>query len=255
MRISHKLKTSHLSKEMNDKNTLDYDPNFFGRRYGRAMKKGSKKAIEEILPRLCFNNENTQDDVSSFIKEQQDAGKKLWVEIGFGNGEHLVELLKNYPDHYFIGCEPFMNGVAHCLKNMDSQLPEEDYLSRVRIWSDSAEGLLDMLPDNAIDRLYLLNPDPWPKSRHHKRRFVREENLDRMARLIKSQGQFITATDVADLAEWMLEKTMAHDAFEWTAKSKSDWHQRPEDWMITTRYAAKGEEEGRTEVYLNFLRI
>jgi tRNA (guanine-N7-)-methyltransferase len=239
---------------MSDSKNLSYDPNFFGRRYGRAMKKGSKKAVEEILPLLQFDKESTQDSVSTFLETQQKAGKALWLEIGFGNGEHLVELVKHHPEHYFIGCEPFINGVAHCLKNMDSQLPQDDYLSRVRIWSDSAEGLLDMLPNASVDRLYLLNPDPWPKTRHHKRRFVRPENLDRLARLIKPKGYFITATDVADLAEWMLEKTMAHEAFEWSARSKSDWHDRPDDWMITTRYAAKGEEEGRKEVYLKFVR-
>lgn len=230
------------------------DPHFYGRRHGRPLRKDSKEAIEKTLPLLQFDADNLPQDVFSFVTSQTQNNKELWLEIGFGNGEHFAELVKHHSEKAFIGCEPFINGVAHCIKNMNKQVAHTEYAQRVRLWTDSAEGLLDTLPNGCISRLYLLNPDPWPKARHHKRRFVNSDNLDRIARILKTGGSFITATDVSNLAEWMLEKTLAHKAFEWTALCKGDWQKRPSDWMITTRYAAKGEEAGRKEIYLNFLR-
>lgn len=228
------------------------DHMFYGRRLGRPLKKGNKKAVEHILPLLQFSKETPQKDIKAFAQKAADHQKSLWLEIGFGAGEHFVELAKSYPDHYFIGCEPFINGVALCLKNLNQTLTPDDYQRRVRIWDDSAETLLAHIPDQSLERLYLLNPDPWPKKRHHKRRFVRSDNLEQIARILKPDGLFITATDVGELAEWMLEKTMQHGAFEWQAFSQKDWSRRPADWMITTRYAAKGAEAGRTEIYLRF---
>lgn len=237
---------------MSEHNTNYKEHLFFGRRSGRPLKKGSKKAVEHILPLLQFNTENLDQDVQNYLNEANEQSAETWLEIGFGAGEHFSGLMNTYQNHYFLGCEPFMNGVAHCLKSLDKTLPQYDYTKRARIWTDSAELLLDKIPDESLERIYLLNPDPWPKTRHHKRRFVRSENLDELSRVLKPNGLFITATDVGELAEWMLEKTLNHGAFKWLANSKADWQNRPDDWITTTRYAEKGELAGRQEIYLRF---
>jgi len=242
-----------MSKKIRPSNNpdKDFDHTFFGRRSGRPLKKGRKDVLERLLPQIQITPENLDARLSKITANDSP----LWIEVGFGAGEYLVEMVKHNPEHQFIGCEPFINGVAQCLKSFDeSDLADTDYMPRTHIWTDSAEILLDSLPDQCAERFYLLNPDPWPKLRHHKRRFIRPETLDRIARILKPGGIFITATDVSALAEWMLEKTLQHDHFEWTAHSKSDWQDRPDDWMITTRYAEKGAQQGRDEVYLRFKR-
>lgn len=232
---------------------------FFGRRFGRTMRAERKKVLEDVLPLLEVKQDRaTQTPDMAFMWDSlkdNPAQAETWFEIGYGAGEHLVKLLETYPEHRFIGCEPFMNGVSSFLKDLTAQSTPADYQDRLRLWTDSAEIILDHMPENSIDRLYLLNPDPWPKKRHHKRRFIQPANLDRIARVLKDNGFFITATDVSDLAEWMLEHTLAHPEFEWTAESKADWSVRPDDWMVTTRYAQKGADAGRNEVYLRFRRL
>ena len=169
-------------------------------------------------------------------------------------GRTPQKLLETYPEHRFIGCEPFINGVSSFLKELSNKQERDFYQDRLRLWTDSAEIILENLPEQSIDRIYLLNPDPWPKTRHHKRRFLQPASLDRLARVLKDDAEFITATDVGSLAEWMLERTLAHPDFTWNAKSKSDWSVMPDDWMTTTRYAQKGADAGRNEVYLRFRR-
>ncbi len=234
---------------------------FFGRRHGRTLRKGRKAALNDTLPALSLVErlgklpQKLATIHDAFPKSgRMDDAAPVWLEIGFGSGDYLAKMLAAYPNHRFIGCEPFMNGVSNFLKILHETMDEADYADRLGLWHDSAEILLDALPDASIDRLYLLNPDPWPKKRHHKRRFVQPANLDRIARVLKDGGEFITATDVLDLGEWMLEHTLRHDAFVWTAQSKDDWSVMPDDWMVTTRYAQKGADQGRNEIYLRFVR-
>lgn len=170
-----------------------------------------------------------------------------WLEIGFGNGEHLASLGRRFPDTNLIGCEPFINGVSALLKD----IREEPIAANLKVWPDNALILMDKLADNSLERVYLLNPDPWPKTRHHKRRFLSQENLSRISRLLKPGGLLISATDVSELAEWMLSQALNHGAFNWQAHNKQDWLSPPEEW-IETRYAAKGRAAGREEIFLIF---
>lgn len=213
---------------------------FHGRRRGKALTTHRKSLLEVDFvenykikePRMPFNN-----------------GNPIWFEIGFGNGEFLSHMSQNHADINFIGCEPFMNGVAALLSTI------EEPVENLKIWSDDARILMDEMPDACVDRIYLLNPDPWPKKRHAKRRFVQNETLDELARLLKPGGDFIMSTDVAPLAEWMHWHTWAHDQFEWTASSQNDWLSPPTDWPLDkTRYMKKALG-GETIYWLKFKRI
>lgn len=171
------------------------------------------------------------------------------MEIGFGDGARLLADLGKDHDTGWIACEPFLNGVSAFLKN----LPEA-YADRVRIWPGDARTVLDSLPDSALDLIYLLYPDPWPKTKHHKRRFVRPDNLDRVARVLKPGGHFLAATDVPELAEWMLWQIQPDGRFEWLAERAEDWQSAPSGW-ISTKYEQKAIAAGRTCSYLRFRRL
>jgi len=171
-----------------------------------------------------------------------------WLEIGFGNGEFLSHMSQNHTDINFIGCEPFVNGVAALLASLDNSV------DNLKIWNDDARVLIDAIPDTSIERVYLLNPDPWPKTRHHKRRYVQNQTLDELARVLKPGGDFIMSTDVMELATWMYDKTSNHDAFEWAVKSPDDWTTPPSDWPLDkTRYMKKALG-GETIYWLQFKR-
>ncbi len=208
----------------------------FGRRLTRGLSAHKQSLIDDVLPLLQPPKEGPVALPSL----------PLWIEIGFGNGEHLRGLIEKHPDKAFIGAEPFMNGMAAFL----ATLAEKD-LPRVRVWMDDALLLLTRLPDGCAERIYLLNPDPWPKKRHHKRRFINPENLDLLARLLKPGGQLVMATDVDDLAEWMVTQTVNHPAFRWTARCAADWRETPPGW-IETKYERKGRAQGRRQSYLIF---
>ena len=175
--------------------------------------------------------------------------EKIWFEIGFGQGEHLRARLAQRPQDAFIGAEPFINGVSNLL----AHLPDGP-CNNLRVFMDDALFLLDTFADQTLDGLYLLNPDPWPKKKHHKRRIVNTGNLDLFARVLKPGAPFIMSTDVAELADWMITHTVNHGAFDWTAESKADWTTPPADWPLTTKYMAKGLREGRSPHFLVFTR-
>ena len=213
---------------------------FYGRRKGRPMQKARKEALEKALP------------LHLFATDKIDPDKPLWLEVGFGNGEHICALAEQQPDIQIIGCEPFENGVSACLVSYQKITADK---AALMIWPNPAQEMMDSLPDACLERAYLLNPDPWPKKRHHKRRFINPDNLDRFARLIKPGGLLITSTDVDDLAEWMVAKAASHPCFEWTAETCRDWQTLPKDWAVTTRYHAKGSEKGHTQRVLIFKRL
>lgn len=212
---------------------------FFGRRIGRPLNKGRKDLLETLLPKLKLE-----------IGEEISFPKKinaLWMEIGFGDGEHLAALLRRYPDTGFIGVEPYINGMGNFLSRIKDG-PHDN----IRIYMDDAIPLVEQMQAESIERLYVLNPDPWPKTRHHKRRIINQRNLDLFSRILKSGGLLIMATDVDDLAEWMVTECSNHPAFTWTAQSAKDWQNPPEWWELTTRYAQKGLQAGRRQSYLVF---
>lgn len=174
--------------------------------------------------------------------------EEIWFEVGFGNGEHLLYQALRHPDIGFIGCEPFMNGVSALCVGI-----KENNLKNIRIWPEDARLLMEALNPASLDRLFLLHPDPWPKMRHHKRRFIQTETLDEIARLLKPGAEFRMATDHTDLAAWLLEKTYGHPGFAWLATCAEDWRKPPDDWP-ETRYGQKGLGQGRPPVYFRFRR-
>jgi len=169
----------------------------------------------------------------------------VWLEIGFGGGEHLAAQAASNPDVGVIGCEPFVNGVASLLAHVDSQ-----NLENVRIYPNDARVLLDAMPDASLDRCFVLFADPWPKKRHHERRFIGPDNLPRLARVMKAGAELRLATDVMPLAEWMREHTKAHPDF----ACVYDGFTPPADW-VQTRYEQKGRAAGREPVYMIFRRV
>lgn len=181
-------------------------------------------------------------DPFAFFEERPSA---LWLEIGFGGGEHLAAQAAANPGTGFIGCEPFVNGVASLLGHV-----EKAGLRNVRIYPDDARDLLDALPEACLEKVFVLFADPWPKKRHHERRFVGPGNLPRLARVLKSGAELRLATDVMPLAEWMRDHTSAHSAFE----KIHDGMTPPPDW-VETRYEQKGRAAGREPVYMVFRRV
>lgn len=172
----------------------------------------------------------------------------IWLEIGFGGGEHLAAQAESHPDIGFIGCEVFENGVAKLLGEIDRR-----GLANVRIYPNDARPLLTALMPCSIDRVFILFPDPWPKARHHKRRLIAPATLDRLAEIMTDGAELRLATDDPDYLSWMLEHVTNHPAFSWIARRPTDWREQSKDWP-TTRYELKARKAGRTPVFLRFAR-
>ena len=174
--------------------------------------------------------------------------REVWLEIGFGGGEHLAAQAAAHRDIGFLGAEPFRNGLARMLGHIDDAA-----LDNVRLIEDDAGLLLQDLADASITRAFLLFPDPWPKRRHHKRRFVSPANVDALARVLADGASWRIATDDMGYCRWILAALTAHPAFEWTARGPADWRRRADDWPAT-RYEAKALAAGRRPAYLSFRR-
>ena len=173
---------------------------------------------------------------------------RVWLEIGFGSGEHLAAQAGADGTIGFIGAEPYVGGVANLLGSIRRM-----GLGNVRVFADDGRLLLEALAAASIERAFLLFPDPWPKKRHHKRRFVNRENLDSLARVLEDGAELRIATDDRGYLGWILERVTRHPAFDWTAVAPSDWRLRPPDWP-GTRYEAKAAAEGRSAAFLRFRR-
>jgi tRNA (guanine-N7-)-methyltransferase len=219
---------------------------FYGRRKGRPLRRGRLALFEELLPRLSVPLEAgaTLDPVALF----KPRPRAVWLEIGFGGGEHLAHQAATHPDIGFIGCEVFEGGIGSALAHI-----AEARLENVRIHAEDARLLLAALPPRCLDRAFLLFPDPWPKKRHAQRRFINPGNLDRLAELIVDGGEFRIASDDPTYIEWTLRHVPVHPAFRWTAQSPADWLTRPAD-AIETRYEAKARAAGRTPMFFRFER-
>lgn len=174
--------------------------------------------------------------------------RPIWLEIGFGGGEHLAAQARAHPDVNLIGCEPFLNGVAKLLSQIDA-----DGSQNVRIYADDARDIFPDFAERTVDRVFVLFPDPWPKTKHHKRRLIQTDLLDHFARILADGGQLCIASDHMGYIRWSLEKVLAHGAFEWVAEGPADWRHPPADW-IQTRYEQKALAKGDKCVYLRFRR-
>lgn len=172
----------------------------------------------------------------------------IWLEVGFGSGEHLAAQARTHPAVGMLGCEPFVNGVGRLLSEID-----RDGIRNIRIHADDARDLIERLPEASIGRVFVLFADPWPKRRHHRRRFIGPDNLNGLARIMKDGAELRLASDQMPLVRWMLFHVTRHEAFEWAAQGPEDWRLRPGDWP-QTRYEEKALARGETCVYLMFRR-
>lgn len=221
----------------------------FGRRLGRPLSTLRQRAIDDILPPLEITEDMLARTEQLTAKDLFPATvKETWLEIGFGNGEHLSGLMRRHPENGYIGAEPFINGMSAFLLDIENE-PQD----RIRVLMDDAMLAVEALADQTLDGIYILNPDPWHKKKHHKRRIVRAENLAQFARVLKPGGQLVMSTDVPYLAEWMVTEAMNCPSFAWTANNASDWRTPPKDW-ITTRYEVKHAKGADKMVYLIFRR-
>jgi tRNA (guanine-N7-)-methyltransferase len=217
-----------------------------GRRKGKPLRAGQNERVETLLPRLRLDlSAPAPADLAGLFDVPVRAVR---LEIGFGGGEHLLHEAEANPDLGFIGVEPFLNGMAKALVGI-----EERGLRNVRLFDNDAALLLDWLPAGCLIRTDLLYPDPWPKVRHWKRRFVSDDNVRRIARAVVPGGEFRFASDIDTYVTWTLEHLRRAPDFTWTAERADDWR-RPWAGWPGTRYEAKAFREGRPPAYLVFRR-
>ncbi len=224
----------------------------YGRRRGKKLRSGQQGLLESLLPRLRVPVRHSLEpadhaplDLLALFGRPMPGG--YWLEVGFGSGEHLVWQAEHHPEVGLIGCEPYVNGIAKCLAHV-----ERTGVGNVRVFDDDARFVMAALPPGSLGRAFVLFPDPWPKARHQKRRFVCRETLDRLAELMLPGGELRLATDDPVHLPWMLEQACLHPAFTWLAERPGDWRQRSADWP-PTRYEQK-MLAGRRPVFLRFRR-
>jgi tRNA (guanine-N7-)-methyltransferase len=222
----------------------DPRPGLHGRRKGKPLRTHQNDLVQALLPKISVDVSKKVDLATLF----GHAPKELWIEIGFGGGEHLAADARNNPDVSFIGCEPFINGVAKMLATIES-----NHLDNVRLHAGDAFDVLRALPDGCATRINLLYPDPWPKRRQRKRRFVSEHSVREFARLLKIGGEFRFASDIDDYTGWTLARVLPQPFFSWRAEGAQDWL-NPWPGFTRTRYEEKAIREGRRSSYLTFLR-
>ncbi len=222
-------------------------PHFHGRRKGRRLRPGRQALLDSYLPRLRVDLPRDGaciEPLALFGRPLRD----LWLEIGFGAGEHLVAQADAHRDVGFIGCEPFINGVAAALSEIQALK-----LDNVRILDDDARLMLNALNDASVGKIFVLFADPWPKTRHNERRFIAAGTVEAMARILRDGGELCFASDHMDYVRWVLDHLTRDDRFSWTARQPADWRRRPDDWF-PTRYEAKALARGASCVYLRFER-
>ncbi|MBQ0750308.1 MAG: tRNA (guanosine(46)-N7)-methyltransferase TrmB [Roseovarius sp.] len=224
--------------------------NFYGRFRGKTLRPSQETYLEEDLAKLSpgavdwdVNPERQPIDLTSLFGDRE-----VWLEIGFGGGEHMVHQAVQNPQAGIIGCEPFINGVAMLLGKIRASEAQN-----VAVYPGDARNMFDVLPEGSVARAFLLYPDPWPKARHHRRRFVTQEHLEPLAKVLKKGGIFRVATDIPDYVRQTLEE-VPRAGFEWLAEGPTDWRKPWEDW-ISTRYEQKALREGRVPHYLTFRRV
>ncbi len=234
--------------------TLDAEPlrtpevqaGLFGRRKGKKLRSRQAELLRTALPGASIDAARPIADAAALFPKRPAA---VWLEIGFGAGEHLAAEAGLHPEFGYIGCEAYLNGVAKAL-----MLIEESQLRNVRLYEGDARALIEALPREALDGVYLLYPDPWPKRRQRKRRFLSDDMLACLARRMRLGAELRFATDIDDNAGWTLARVLRSSDFSWAAQSAEDWRTPWQGWR-GTRYEAKAFREGRRPVYLTFRRV
>jgi tRNA (guanine-N7-)-methyltransferase len=218
---------------------------FFGRRKGHPLRRHQAALFGTLLPKLKLDvSRPAPDDLRSLFNDVDE----VRVESGFGGGEHLIAEAERHPRMGFIGIEPFVNGMAKALAAID-----EKKLANIRLHHGDATEVLPWLPAASVARFDLLYPDPWPKRRHWKRRFVQDGSVAAIARAVRPGGEFRFASDITDYVCWTLARLMRAPDFTWTAERADDWRKPWQGWS-GTRYEAKAQREGRAPTYLIFRR-
>jgi tRNA (guanine-N7-)-methyltransferase len=219
----------------------------FGRRRGRALSARQASLWRDLLPRLAVGASAAAlpNPIGLFSAPVHE----VWLEIGFGAGEHLLWQADRHPEAGILGCEPFQDGVIKVLSAI-----AERARGNIRLHTDDARLLIRQLPAASIARVFMLFPDPWPKRRHWKRRLVSESTLAELARIMQPAAELRIATDIAPYAEWILLAVRRQGSFRWTAQTAADWRQRGRDWP-PTRYEAKALRAGRPCTYFRFRRV
>jgi len=226
--------------------------NVYGRRHGKRLRPHRRELLEtrlaELAPKGVGRGENPERrplDLAALFP----GAAEVWLEIGFGGGEHMVEMAARHPEAGLIGCEYFINGIAKLLAQI-----ERAGVANLAVHPGDCRDLIDVLPDASVAQVFLLYPDPWPKRRHHKRRFVNRENMDALARVMAPGAHLRLATDIGDYARHALEVLTSDPRFAWLAERPRDWR-RPWAGWPGTRYEAKALGEGRIPHYLSFRRL
>jgi tRNA (guanine-N7-)-methyltransferase len=220
---------------------------FFGRRKGHKLRARQAELIENLLPRLALDIGTPAP--ANLVDVFDGPIDDIRLEIGFGGGEHLIAEALAFPHTGFIGCEPYVNGMAKILAQIEAHS-----IGNIRLFAGDAAELLAWVPERSLSRIDLIHPDPWPKRRHWKRRFVQDATVAAMARILKPNGEFRFVCDIADYVAWTLWHLMRSRDFVWLAERADDWR-LPWDGYTMTRYGKKAEREGRVAAYLRFRRI
>jgi tRNA (guanine-N7-)-methyltransferase len=237
-----------LARSMTVMDGSDRQPRaFFGRRKGHKLRPSQARLFATLLPQLAL-------DLSGPAPAALDTlfpvpVREVDLEIGFGGGESMIARARARPDAGFLGVEPFVNGMAKALASIES-----NGLRNVRLHFDDAVGLIAWLPERSLARIDLIHPDPWPKRRHWKRRFVQDETVAQLGRILRPGGEFRFVSDIADYAAWTLQRLIRSKIFEWTAECADDWR-KPWPDFTATRYHTKAACADRVSCFLSFRRI
>jgi tRNA (guanine-N7-)-methyltransferase len=220
---------------------------FFGRRKGHKLRAHQADLIEHLLPHLALDTQQSPPPSLADLFDPPAAAVRL--EIGFGGGEHLLAEAQKFPETGFIGCEPYVNGMAKILAQIEAH-----NIGNIRLFAGDAADLLAWLPPRSLIRIDLIHPDPWPKRRHWKRRFVQDATVTAMARLLKVDGELRFVSDIDSYCAWTLSHLLRSPDFRWLAERADDWR-LPWDGYTMTRYGRKAAREGRMANYLRFERV
>jgi len=215
----------------------------FGRAKGKPLSPAQAALMESEFPKVDFG-----PAVKAGKNPISGWDRKIWLEIGFGGAEHLLWQAEQNPDVTLLGVEPFLNGVAKAVRG----IVDKD-LKNIRLHRGDARDVLKLLPDNSLDRVFVLFPDPWHKARHNKRRIINEDFIEELHRVVKLGGAFRFGSDIIHYVDWTLTRLKRHGGFNWPATSQEQWRVRPDDWP-STRYLEKAIREGRSGHFFEFIR-